>query len=535
MTGLDGKAAPPASASVARGGAINLVGAAVYGLANFILLFVLTRSLGVTGAGSVLIAIAIFQISSKIAELGCATGFIRWISHHRATGRSDLLRATVVVGLVPVALVASALALGLWLASPILAEVFGGAGTADSVAAVVRGMAPFLPASAVYSVLVQGTRGFDTMLPQTVIERVGRALALPLVVFLGFNAGLGPVGVGVLWAATNLIALVPAAVVFVRLVSRAADGAGLDHTPVEAQLVRDFWSFTGPRAVGQMSEVAVVWLDTVLVGALVSTSAAGIYASGTRYLLPGAFTSDALMQVTGPRVSGLVAAGKRSEASAMVSTVTSWQTMLLWPVYLLVIAFAPVLLRLFGPEVVEAQGALIALSVAVLITALVGPASSVVLMSGRSRQQMFNTLLLLTVNVAGNLLLVPQFGITAAGVVWAVTIVIGAMLPAWQAHRSLGITTSDRRAVVLALAALLTVGLAAGVGRLFLGDTIQGLVVATVLGMGGYVGVLWPRRHALGVSELVAGFRPGVRAAPEWAGPEWAARKNSQLRKEHDE
>ena len=43
------RAGTPLLGNVARGGALNLVGAAVYGLGNFVLLMVLTRQLGVAG------------------------------------------------------------------------------------------------------------------------------------------------------------------------------------------------------------------------------------------------------------------------------------------------------------------------------------------------------------------------------------------------------------------------------------------------------------------------------------------------------
>ena len=50
------------------------------------------------------------------------------------------------------------------------------------------------------------------------------------------------------------------------------------------------------------------------------------------------------------------------------------------------------LVALFGDDVVAAKGALVAISIAMLVTAPAGPVASVILMAGRSRQAMFNTL-----------------------------------------------------------------------------------------------------------------------------------------------
>ena len=403
-------AAPTAAASVARGGAANLLGAMVYGASNFVLLIVLNRVLGVKAAGVVVVAIAVFQIASTVAGLGCSTGLVRIISRDRATGHPERLRAVLLVGVVPVVVVS----------------------------------------------------------------------------VLAAAAGMGPRGVGVAWAATNLVALVFSARALTRRVHQAVAAAEAEPARPTRAIARDFWAFTGPRAVGQASEVAVNWLDTVLVGALVSTTAAGIYASGTRYLLPGMFAAEALMQVTAPRISGLLARDDRVEATALLRTVAGWQVAVMWPIYLVTAIFATPLLKVFGDEVVEARGALIALSVAMLVASPLGPAGSAILMSGRSRQAMFNTLVFLAVNLGGNLIFLPRYGITAAGIVWAVTILVAALLPNWQARRTLHVHTIGRPAFTAAAIAALTMGLVAFGARLILGETLAGLLVAGTVGTAAY-------------------------------------------------
>ncbi len=511
------RAGTPLLGNVARGGALNLVGAAVYGLGNFVLLMVLTRQLGVAAAGTVLIAIALFNIVERTAEFGCATGLIRWISRWEALGREDQLRPTLVVALVPVLVGGLLGAAALVLAGPALARLFAGSGDADEVAEVVRAMAPFLPVATVYSVVVAGTRGFGTMVPQVLVEKIGRGMALPLAVGLAAAAGATVSQVGAVWAATTVVALLPAAWWLVRLLRRAesaAPGGAPGWSFPEPGLARDYWRFTAPRAAGQVSEVMVNWIDTVVVGVLVSTAAAGVYAAGTRFLLPGLFVGEALMQVSAPVVSRLLVGRRSGEASHLVQVVAAWGSLLLWPTYLLVLVYAPVLLRVFGPEVVAATGALRALSVAVMVAAVIGPASSVVLMAGRSRQAMFNTFALLVVNLGANLLLVPRFGITAAGVAWAVTIVVGAALPSWQAHRALGVQTLGRPAVRVALCALCTVGTVSVVTALVLGVRPLSLAVAAALGLAVF-GVAVTRTGGLEPAALAAGL--ATRAAPTGA------------------
>ena len=476
---------PPVGA-VARGGALNLVGSIVYGASNFVLLVVLNRVLGTASAGIVLVAIALFNIIETVAELGCGTGLVRMLSRDRATDHPERLRATVVVGVVPVAIASTLAAAALFAAAEPLAELLADHDEIDLVADVLRAMAPFLPFASLHAVLVSGTRGFNTMVPQTLIERIGRAVTLPILVAIAAGAGMGPVGVGACWAATTVVALGFSARAMRRRVRAATASRGIDPVPVDRETAREFWSFTAPRAIGQSAEVTINWIDTVMVGALVSTTAAGIYASGTRYLLPGVYAATALMQVTGPRISGMLARHEIDGASHLLKVVAGWQVAATWPLYLITALFPTPLLRVFGDEVVAARGALVAISIAMLLTAPAGPVASVILMAGRSRQAMFNTVVLAAINIGGNLLLVPAHGITAAGITWAATIVAAAVLPGWQASRSLGVDTLGRPALVAALVAGATVGAVGVAARLAFGDAATGLLVTGSLGVAAY-------------------------------------------------
>lgn len=503
----EGAAGSGAVGSVARGGALNLVGSLVYGAANFVLLVVLNRVLGTAEAGIVLVAIALFNIVETVAELGCGTGLVRMLSRDRAIDRVDRLRATVIVAVVPVAVAATLAAGLLWVLAEPLAGLLADGDDQELVARVLRSMAPFLPFASLHAVVISGTRGFNTMKPQTIIERIGRALALPLVVAIAVALGMGPAGVGAAWAATTVVALGFSTTAMRRRVRAATARRGIDPLPPDADIAREFWAFTAPRAVGQSAEVAVNWIDTVLVGIVVGTTAAGIYASGTRYILPGTYAAMALMQVIGPRISGMLARDERAEASALLKVVAGWQVAVMWPIYLITALFPTPLLRVFGDDVVEARGALVAISVAMLIAAPAGPVASVILMAGRSRQAMLNTLVLVSINVTGNLLLLPRYGITAAGLTWGTTILVAAALPGWQAHRSLGVSTLGRPALVGVLAAAATIGLVGLGARLALGDTGAALAVTASLGTVAYLGGLAVVRAPLHLDALWNGIR----------------------------
>ena len=109
------------------------------------------------------------------------------------------------------------------------------------------------------------------------------------------------------------------------------------------------------------------------------------------------------------------------------------------------------------------------------------------------------------VNPAGIVLFVHRHGITAAGVVWGVTIVIAAVLPGWQC-RHLGIHTLGHPALIAAVLSTSTFGITAGLSRMTMGDNAKGLVAAGIVGAAGYlVGLRWA-----GPALSLHSLRPGA-------------------------
>lgn len=499
MTGADDSTASSASIdagdqehlqAVARGGALNLVGAVVYGATQFLLLAVVANGLGAERAGEFITAIVVFNIMAKVCELGGATGLVRTVSHRRATGDVHELHAISMVA-VGGPLAAGVIASGLlWAVAPTLARLFATEGDVDRIATLLRSLAPFLPFAATYSVIIQGTRGFDTMVPQVLIEKIAKSSAQVVAVLAVVSLG-GDVRAALLvWAGVQLLALVPAVVVGRRLLRRAERVGVAERRRIDLGITRSFLAFSLPRSLGQVFQVTILWFDTLLIAAILGTTEAGIYGTGTRYLLVGLFASEAIMQVLGPRISGLLARADRREASKLLTTAAAWQTAVVWPVYLLVLTFPGALLGVFGNEFLAARSALVLLSIAMLVAAPFGPSDTVVLMSGRSRQSLFNTFVAVAINVGGNLVFVPRYGIPAAAAVWGITIVVAAALPAWQSRRTLGVSPFGRGPTVAAIAATVAYLPLAVVARAGFGDRLAVLAAVAAVATGAYVCIL---------------------------------------------
>jgi O-antigen/teichoic acid export membrane protein len=492
--------------TLARGGALNLVGAVATGLLHFVLLVVVTRGLGAQGTGAFYEAVALFLILSSAATLGSDVGLSRMVPRYRALGRVRDLRRGLAVGLWPVAAAGGLLGLLAWRSAPELADVFSRHGEAETaqLAEFIRAFAPFVPVSALSLATFAATRGFATMRPTVYLDKVARPALQPLLVLPAILAGAGATVVALAYLGPYLPVLA-AGLVWLALLLRRAErrgGAGDDAPAPEparplSRLVGEFWRFTGPRGLAAVFQTTSLWLNTLLIGALRSTKEAGVYAASSRYLAMAAMAAVAIRQVLAPKLSELLARRSSQRAAAAYQTTTGWMVALNWPIYLALLTFGPVLLRVFGRGFAGGEVVLVVLSATMLVATAVGPVDVVLLMGGRSSWNLINTLVALAANLALNFALTPRYGLAGAAVAFAAGILLNNLLPLAQVWGSMGLHPFGPGTGVAAALSAVSFGLVGLVLRALLGPTLAGLVAYAVVGCGLYAALLWRFRDRL--------------------------------------
>jgi O-antigen/teichoic acid export membrane protein len=338
--------------------------------------------------------------------------------------------------------------------------------------------------AAVSSVALAAIRGFGRMLPYVVVENVVKPALRPVLVILALAMGMTAPGVILAWALPIGLALPIGALVLTVLLRRLErDSSGLE--PPSPGLGGEFWRFSAPRGLAGVFQVAIVWLDVLLLGSLRSTSEAGLYGAVGRLVGLGVFAIEGVRLAIAPQISAALAAGDRESAKVQYQVATWWLMALSWPMYLTLAVFAPVILQLFGPEFVRGETALFIVSLAMLVGVSTGNVTVVLLMGGRSVWALANTAAALVVNVLLNTLLIPSFGMTGAAVAWAGSVLVNNVIPLWQVRRFLRLDPFGRGFLIVALLSTACYG---GIGiliRATLGETVSGLVtfvvIATVL------------------------------------------------------
>ncbi len=483
------------------------VGSSVFG---FLLVVVISRGLHPARRAGVLFeAIALFLILSNTAELGADTGLVRMVARYRELGRTRDLRATIGLAMWPALAAGGLLGAAAFGFAPELSRLFIRHASRSEGVTYIRLFAPFLPLATATIVALSGTRGFGTMVPYTTVQGLGVPGLRPLLMLGVLAAGLGTVAIGLAYTVPVALGFVVAGVTLVLLLRREERGrlaSAPPRRPVR-ELASEFWRFSAPRGLAAIFQIAVFQLDILLVGALRSTREAGIYAAASRYIGVGTVALQGFSLAIAPQISRFLARHQRDRARVVFQAGTWWLMILSWPVYVTMLIYAPLLMRVFGHEFVAGKTALVILSLAMLVLVGTGNNKIVLLMGGGSGWNLLVTGSSLTMNVVLNLILIPKFGMNGAAVAYAISIAYDNILTAILVWRLLGIHPFGLGYWVTVTTATLCYG---GVGLLVrygLGMSVADFLLFGMVATALYFPLLWRARHVLNLRVVRQMFR----------------------------
>jgi O-antigen/teichoic acid export membrane protein len=524
VTTVSAPPSPPASPGrgprgAARGGLANMAGSALAGGTGVVVTWIVARTLGAEQAGAFFAATAAFVLAGGLAKLGTPTGLVYWPARLRATGQDHLLGACLRTGLTPVLALSGVLAAAMWFGAPAIARLTA-AGSPHVLAGHTTGLrvlAVFLPLQALTDTLLTATRGYRAMRPTVMLDRVLRsALQLLLV---------GAVGISGLWLTAELPAFALAGAtpylpvaVLAGFALRRAYRAG---RPVDARsrraerraLRRDFWRFTGPRALASVAQLALQRIDVLLVAVLAGLAPAAVYAVAGRFVVLIQFANQGISQSVQPRLAEALSTGDRDTANHLYQTATGWLVLVTWPITLLVILFAPVYLRLFGDGYAAGVPVVVVLAGAMLVATGCGMVDMVLAMAGRTSWNLVNVLVALAVTVGLDLLLIPAYGALGAAIGLAGAMLANNLLPLIQVGRTTGLHPFGRGTRAAAVLSVTCFGVLPWVVTALAGRSAAGLSLALAVAVPAFGFGAWLLRKPLALDAFTHRTRDSRRSA----------------------
>ncbi|MGH3716219.1 MAG: lipopolysaccharide biosynthesis protein [Micromonosporaceae bacterium] len=513
--------APPSGlGGAARGGALNLAGAAYAAVAGFAVAALVARGLTPDQAGVFFTATTVFLVGAVVCKLGTPTGLVYWLARLRTQGRPGLVRRCLSIALRPVVIAAVALGIAGFLAAPWLAGSVG-ALFADQL----RILAVMLPLAAVGDAVLAATRGYRTMRPTVVIDKLVRPtlqlLGVGATVLLAASVPWYTAAWAAPWAITAVLAWLalrpllppPRPANPTRPPDPTPSGPARPDEPPGALAAPGepgFWGFTWPRGVANVLQLALQRLDVVLVAALAGFAPAAVYAVATRFTVVGQLGNAAIGTASEPRLAEALTRGDDATAKQLYTYATAWLVLAAWPVYLLTATFAPLYLGLFGPAYAtgEATAVVLLLCGAMLVASGCGTVDTVLAMTGRTTWNLGNVSAALVVNVGLNLLLLPRLGILGAGIAWTAATITKNLLPLGQLAVRRGLHPYGWATAVAAGLAVGCFGVLPLLFRLVLGPSAPALLAGAGAGAVCYLAGLWRLRGPLRLDSFLSREAP---------------------------
>jgi O-antigen/teichoic acid export membrane protein len=491
--------------TLARGGALNLVGAVTSGLSNFVLVLVITRTLAPAEAGRFFAATSVFLLLVGLGRVGAGGALVYFVTRLRLHGNERGIKRLLKWALLPVLGLSSSLGLLMWTAAAPLADM-AVRGPSESTAELLRTLAVFVPLAAMLDGVLGATRGFGNLRITVLVENTFRPITqLTGVFLLGLAGSTWLVVLG--WSVPYALALVAGLFALYRLLHSDRNTARPQPVEVEGLVAQvsplQYWRFAAPRAFSTVVQVALQRADVLIISALLGPTPAIMYVAATRIVALGSLGVQAIAMTVEPQVARHSVKGEIAAMNQVYATSTGWLMLVNWPIFVLAIAFAPTLLSLFGEEYRAAAPVLIILACASLLSNGCGVVDSILTMTGRTKWILGNVTLALVVNIALNLVLVPRIGSTGAAWAWAAAIVLNNVLPLVQLLGALKIHPFGRQMLGAFTAVALGYVSACSVAVALWGQTLFAFTFAVASGTAVYLAVLWLLRSTLQLDALL--------------------------------
>lgn len=371
----------------------------------------LARGLGPVLYGVYALAWRIAQLLLRFVNFGTVASLQRYVPDTSP----DSIRRETVAGLAYATTAVMGFAIGL--------SLFLGARWID---AVTIGHPAFPPTLALFGMLV-GLAGL-VRLHGSLLRAVGSArgevafnrVLLPFARFVG-AAGALVVGVSVVGVAAGMVASMGViAIVGFPIVMRAT-GFRPSLRGSRVVLTR-FYNHAAPVALSSIGKVFQSRIDVLLVGALLSASAAGTYNVVLVLVSITWIPLLAFNQLLPPIAADLHAADRTRTLNAIYTTITRLIVTAVVPLVAVLVVFGPPLLSVFGSTYAAGYEPLLIYLIGVLVGSAVGATGWLLMMTDHQYARLVLDWLLAGLNVVLTVLFVLEFGIAGAALGTAIAI-----------------------------------------------------------------------------------------------------------------
>lgn len=447
--------------TVARGAGVNMMGEVLGVVGSPLLFLVVTRVMGAGVLGIYVLAVYYVSLVFRLAVLGFDKGVMRHIPRARSADNPLLAEAAALgTALRWTTGIAVLLTLFVFFFADMLLTMGGEEASLDAsrwLALLVLA----LPAQVFLRVALFALRGLSIMWPYVLVANLIEPLALVVLSTVPMFFGLGQEGLLVGYVSSSWLAAVAAFLIFRRFFDRHSL-----KDIIRAPRDREIIAFSWPQGLTETLNFLLARVDIIMLGAFFPERPELIAFYGMASLISGIVKKirNSFDNSFSPVIADLHARGDAQALKATYRKVGRWITSLFVLGGGAIALSSQFILSIYGEEYVAYWFAVPILIGGRFFNAAGGTAQAALLMSGRSKLELFNNILINLANVGLNVLLIPKYHVFGAAMATSISLTIfnvarivevGVLLKVWVSGlQALRIVLSGVLAAVPGIAVL---------------------------------------------------------------------------------
>jgi O-antigen/teichoic acid export membrane protein len=470
--------------TVAKGGAVQIVGQISARSVTFAFTFAAVRILGTAAYGLYREVAGVLAIAGQLGLAGFNYASMRFIARSRAARNHGGVRGAAKVGLVGVGIASAIVVIALVAGADVLAAAFADSPADESdFANYFRIGAAYVPLFALMQVLRYCTQGYKTMVPSVVAGNIIQPV-VRFIVGVGFLVWFGVAGAVTSLTVSVGIGALAAAIYFRRMLTVEELSAAPASEP------RAMVRFALPQGGASLLGIQALGLGVIVLGVASSNVQTALFGIALSLQGPGTVFLGGIVNIWAPVVAELHAKREMERLGSLYQTINRWIATFSFPVFGALILEPDVFVWMIAGDKGEGAAAVVAiLAVGNFFYTGTGPTGYVISMTGRPGINLANSVVAVALYAGAGALVVPEHGAVGMAVVDAAVTALVNVARVVEAKILLGVQPFGRSFVKPVIATV--VGAAVLLAwRLVPGDELWldavGICVAAVV----YLGVL---------------------------------------------
>ena len=472
------------SGKIAKEATISFMGMGFGDGARYLFTAILARFAGVEFLGIYSLASSVTRIGEVFGRAGLHSGVMRFVSRLDKETEIETVRQRILSGLklgllFGIVIMILQIALADWLAF----ELFNGS---DLLKTVLIISAVSLPFATIMAISAFATQGYKLLKYKVMVLNIIRPAIMLVCVLVSISFFTKDTAVKYPLLISAVFSSF-AAIIFLNKLTNIKISQIFSGV-IDKELLR----FSYPLMFVTILGTLMHWMDILMLGYFTDTTTVGLYhpAARTAGLLRTVLL--AFMGIFAPMMSDYHRQGEVGEMGKLYKLIVRWIVSLSLPLAIIIIIYSKKIMMLFGVQYLSASNVLMVLTTAAFIQTLFGGGGQTLTMTGFTKVNLFNSIIVVLINITLNLLWIPQYGIIGAAYATLISMALLGLLRIVEVNHLIKITPFSLKLLKPIIAGIIMTAVLIYIKPVVLPlHTITSLIIITLVGLLSFFTMLW--------------------------------------------